>query len=82
MLLTNWFRMGNRTKLEKASRLEERLQGRSPLKCPITFGVKAHQHSSIAGMAELVDAPDLGSGAARRESSSLSTRTSPNRAAV
>ncbi len=29
----------------------------------------------VAGVAELVDAPDLGSGAAMRESSSLFTRT-------
>ena len=30
---------------------------------------------AFAGVAELVDAPDLGSGAAKRESSSLSIRT-------
>ncbi len=36
--------------------------------------VRAHHGSFFAGVAELADAPDLGSGAARREGSSPFTR--------
>ncbi len=49
-------------------------------------GVNLHSHPEfssaksrlVAGVAELVDAPDLGSGAARRGGSSPFTRTNPS----